>query len=91
MVNSFRELIQELGGPAAFGRAVGMLPNAAKQANRRDSLSPRYFGAAVKAAQDRKIPGVTLRRLVEISEQRRLAGPPDRRREAHAEPVQDAA
>lgn len=71
MVNSFAELIEQFGGPAKFGRAVGMTPGAAKQAKRRDRLAVVYFQAAAKAAQDRDIPGVTVRKLVELAADRK--------------------
>lgn len=71
MVNTFAELIEQFGGPAKFGRAVGMTPGAAKQAKRRDRLSVEYFPAVAKAAQDRAIPGVTVKRLVEMAAERR--------------------
>jgi len=71
MVNSFSELIDLFGGPAKFGRAVGMTPGAAKQARRRDSLAVEWFAAAARAAQDRQIPGVTMKRLVEMAAERK--------------------
>jgi hypothetical protein len=74
MINSFSEVIDKLGGPAAFGRAVGMTPNTAKQARRRDSLSPEYFSDAANAARERGIAGVTVERLVQLAAERRKAG-----------------
>lgn len=84
MVNSFAEVIDAFNGPAAFGRTVGMLPNAAKQAKRRNSLSPQYFAATAQAAQDRGLREITLKRLVELAEVRRRAGGPNRRVEQEA-------
>lgn len=70
MVNSFAELIEQFGGPAKFGRAVGMTPGAAKQAKRRNRVAVTYFPAVAKAAQDRSIPGVSVKRLVEMATDR---------------------
>lgn len=71
MINSFAELIEKFGGPAKFGRAVGMTPGAAKQAKRRDSVAVEYFPAVAKAAQDREIQGVTVKKLVELAATRK--------------------
>jgi hypothetical protein len=71
MVNTFRDLIDKMGGPAAFGRAVGMEPNSAKQARRRNSLSPQWFAPAVEAAQEKGLDDVTVERLVEWAAERR--------------------
>jgi hypothetical protein len=70
MVNSFSELIDRFGGPAAFGRAIGMTPNAAKQAKRRDSLAAERFGATIRAAEANGFHDITAERLVELAEQR---------------------
>ena len=67
MINTFAELIDRFGGPAKFGRAVGMSPGAAKQAKRRNRVAVTYFPAVAQAAQDRDIQGVTVKKLVEMA------------------------
>jgi hypothetical protein len=71
MVNSFQELIDAFGGPAKFGRAIGVAPNTAKQMRRRNSLAVTRFPAVVQAAQDRGLTGVTMKRLVELATERK--------------------
>lgn len=71
MVNSFSEVIERFNGPAAFARAVGMSAGAAKQAKRRDSLSAEWFAATARAAQDRGLREITVKRLAELAEQKR--------------------
>lgn len=72
MVQSFKHVIQIFGGPAEFGRAVGMTPGAAKQAGRRDSLAAEWFSAIARAAQERGHSDITEARLAELAEQRRM-------------------
>lgn len=71
MVQSFKDVITKFGGPAKFGRAVGMSPGAAKQAGRRDSLAAEWFSATARAAVDLGHGDITEKRLAEIAEQRR--------------------
>lgn len=71
MVQSFKDVIEKFGGPAKFGRAVGMSPGAAKQAGRRDSLAAEWFSATARAASDLGHGDITEKRLAEIAEQRR--------------------
>lgn len=75
MVNSFAELIDTFGGPAKFGRAIGVAPNTAKKMRSRNSLNVTRFPAVVQAAQDRGIPGVTMKRLVELATERKQGEP----------------
>lgn len=71
MVNSFSEVIAKFNGPAAYARAVGMTPGAAKQAKRRDSISADWFAATERAARERGFREITAKRLAELAEQRR--------------------
>lgn len=71
MVQSFKDVIEAFGGPAKFGRAVGMTPGAAKQAGRRDSLAAEWFSATARAAHGIGRKEITEKRLAEIAEQRR--------------------
>ena len=73
MVNSFSELIDELGGVTAFANAVGMKPNTAKMAKSRNSLSPEWFASVVSLAQEKRLPEITMERLVEMAADRRKA------------------
>ena len=71
MVNSFSDVIAKFNGPAAFGRAIGMNREAAKQANRRNSLSADWFAATARAAQERGLREITVKKLADLAEQRR--------------------
>jgi hypothetical protein len=73
MVKSFSEVIDRFNGPAAFGHAVGMKPNAAKQARRRNSIAPARFPDVARAAQERGLHDITVDRLFEIAAERRDA------------------
>lgn len=66
MFSDFGEVIDRLGGIRAFGDGVGMTYDAAKQARRRKSLSPRYFPATVALAEARGEP-ITFQTLAEIA------------------------
>jgi len=72
MVNSISEVIEKFGGPADFGRAVGMSAGAAKQAKRRDSLAAEWFAATARAAHERGFRDITEARLAQLAELRRL-------------------
>lgn len=56
MPESFTEVIDMFGGPAAFARAVDMPITAAKQANLRNSINARWFSATAKAAKAAGLP-----------------------------------
>ncbi len=66
-MQSFAEVIDRFGGPAEFARAVGMKPNAAKQARRRKSLAPRWFTPTAEAAQKRGFAEIDERTLSKIA------------------------
>lgn len=76
-MQSFADIIDLFDGPAAFGREIGMDPNTAKQARRRNSLSPRWFAATARAARrraeagDGKFNSIDERLLAELAENRR--------------------
>ena len=59
MLQSFSDVIEAFGGPAAFAREVGMSPGAAKQARRRSSIGARWFAPTVAAAKRLKLAGIT--------------------------------
>jgi hypothetical protein len=77
-MQSFTDIIDLFDGPAAFGREIGMDPNTAKQAKRRNSLSPRWFAATARAARrrvdagDDKFRPIDERLLAELAEARRV-------------------
>lgn len=71
MVNSFKDVITVLGGPAKFGRLTGMTAGAAKQAQRRDSIAAEWFTATARAAQDSGLAEITEARLAELAEVKR--------------------
>lgn len=76
-MQSFADIIDLFDGPAAFGREIGMDPNTAKQAKRRDSISPRWFAATARAARRRadagevKFRAIDERLLAELAEAKR--------------------
>jgi hypothetical protein len=67
MPNSFADVIDAFGGPAAFAREVGMTPGAAKQARRRSSISARWFGPTVDAAKRLGKPGISYSTLAALA------------------------
>ncbi len=73
MVRSFSDIIDALGGPAAFAHAIGMTPNAAKRAKARDSISSAWFTAIVAAAEKSNRGDITLERMAELAAERRQA------------------
>lgn len=73
MVNSFSDVIGALGGTTRFANAVGMKPNTAKMARARDSISPSWWPAVIKAAEDAGKSEITLEKLAELAAQRRAA------------------
>jgi hypothetical protein len=70
MINSFKDVIAELGGPAKFGRLTGMGPGAAKQAQRRDSIAAKWFSATARVAQEGGLSDITEARLAEMAANR---------------------
>lgn len=73
MLQSFSEIIEQFGGPAAFAREVGMTPGAAKQAQRRGSLAAEWFAPTARAARRLGVVGITEKTLAELAERRRAA------------------
>ena len=73
MVNSFTDVIDALGGTAKFARAVGMKPNTAKMAKARDSISPGWWPAVVKAAEEAGRLDITAEKLMALAADRRAA------------------
>jgi len=73
MPNSFADVIDLFGGPAAYARAVGMTPGAAKQAKRRNSISAEWFTATAQAAKLARISSVDERTLAALADARRAA------------------
>jgi hypothetical protein len=67
MPQSFVEIIDRFGGPAAFAREVGMSSGAAKQARRRRSLSAKWFDATVAAARVRGFKDITPATLAKLA------------------------
>lgn len=67
MVNSFKDVIDELGGVARLARALDVKPNTIRQARKRDSLAPRYFPQVVKLAAVAGANDITAERLLELA------------------------
>lgn len=72
-MNTFTDIIEAFGGPAEFGRAIGIKPGHAGSMKTRDSIPDEYWLATVGAAELREIDGVTLEVLASISAKRREA------------------
>jgi hypothetical protein len=53
---------------------VGMEPNAARQARKRNSLSPEYFPNIVRLAAIKDVHDITAERLMELAAARRAQG-----------------
>lgn len=70
MIQSFADVIDELGGVTAFSRETGMGIWAARMARKRNSLSARWFGNTVRAAERLGKPTITEKLLVELAEAR---------------------
>lgn len=73
MIQSFTEVIEKFDGPAAFAKAVGMTPGAAKQAKRRNSISAEWFAAIDSAAKRKGLSEISLRTLADLAEKKRLS------------------
>lgn len=67
MVNSFKDVIDKLGGTSAFARAVGMKINTAKMARSRDRLAAEWFAPTVAAAQRMGLNDISAERLIELA------------------------
>lgn len=65
-MNTFRGLIEELGGPAAVARAAGGEPGAGRQWKARNSIPPTYWPKLIKLAKD-KGKHLTLEQLAKMA------------------------
>jgi hypothetical protein len=45
-------IIEDLGGPTAFGRAIGVEPSTASEMKRRKSIPVRYWPSVLGAARE---------------------------------------
>lgn len=70
-MDTFSDIITAFGGPAAFGRAIGIKPGHAGAMKTRDSIPDQYWTATVEAADAHGIDDVTLENLARISAKRR--------------------
>lgn len=73
MLQTFADVIDRFGGPAAFARETSLSAGAAKQAKRRNSLSAAHFGAVAEAARRKGIPGIDEAALAAMAANRRAA------------------
>lgn len=69
-MQSFSEIITELGGPSAFANILGTTQQNASQMRQRNFIPPRFWPATVKAAGDKGLPGVTFETLAMLAEKR---------------------
>ena len=70
MVNSFPDVITKFGGPTAFGEAIGMAANTAKQARTRKSIAAKWFIPIADAARERGLDDITVERLAQLAQER---------------------
>lgn len=70
MPQSFSEVIDLFGGPAAYARATEMPVASAKAAKIRNSIGSRWFSVTAKAAKELDLP-VDEKVLSELAERRR--------------------
>lgn len=75
-MQSFSDLIDQLGGAAAVARFAGLKPGTVQQMKSRDSVQPRYWPFLIKLAQQKQVAGVTHDALIQ------LASRPAKHREA---------
>lgn len=62
-MGSFSAVIDAFGGPAKFGRALGIPASHAGVMKHRESIPAEYWPAVVKAASEKGIDGVTFEGL----------------------------
>jgi hypothetical protein len=65
--DSFSRIIEALGGPAAFGAAIGIPDSHARAMKTRDSIPPEYWPATVRTAETKGIAGVTADAMAKIA------------------------
>jgi ribosomal protein S7 len=68
MIQSFADVIDELGGVTAFSRETGMGIWAARMARKRNSLGARWFAKTARAAERLEKPAITEKLLAELAE-----------------------
>lgn len=66
-MNTFEEVIEAFGGATALAEAIGIKPVHAQTMKARDSIPALYWRDVVDAARQRRIKGVTLDVLAQIS------------------------
>lgn len=67
-LNEAGRIIRALGGPAEFGRLLGVSTQSAFNMGARGSFPPRHWPKLIRLAALAKVPGVTLDSMVEMSE-----------------------
>ena len=55
-MNTVDDIFEAFGGPASFGRAIGVTTEHATQMKRRKSIPVRWWPKVLAAAKDRGIP-----------------------------------
>lgn len=70
-METFADIIRELGGPAEYGRAVGISTERAAEQRSRNSIAPAYWPAIVNAANERGRSDITADLLADIYAHRR--------------------
>lgn len=71
-------LFDDLGGPAAVARALGVNPSTASEMKRRGSIPGEYWEDIVRDAEQRGLANVTLARIASIHASQRVARRPSR-------------
>ena len=69
-LDSFSDIIEAMGGPAAFGAAIGIPDSHARAMKTRDSIPPEYWPRTVRAAEAKGLAGVTAAVMAAIAERK---------------------
>lgn len=66
-MDTFSDVIDAFGGPAAFGEAIGVPDSHARTMKARDSIPAAHWQRVVAASIIKSIPGVSLEVLVRLA------------------------
>jgi hypothetical protein len=70
-MNTFKDVIAKFGGPAKYGRAIGISTERAAEQRARGSIPPVYWPAVVNAANELGISEITVDVLAALYAERR--------------------
>lgn len=78
-MKSFDDIISAFGGPAKFGRAIGITGERAAEMRRRGSIPPDYWPRVLAAAAASDEPALRALTLDDLAAMRRPRKPPEKR------------